>query len=242
MRFIALFVLLLIAIGAFFVIWQNRLPDMAANHLSKKLQVAVSIDAIDLSSSEITIKNIEIGNPHGYHLPRAFSAETITLFAPLSRYLSKHLLIEEIVVDNIYLGLEFNSPQTTEGNWTKMLSHFEKSAHLDRKGPKQPSALIKKIVFTNIQTDLVFLNKATTQNLKVIDRIELTNISTEGGFPLDQVMGSILGQMVKEIYIRENIKAFLEIIKPSDESWDSFTKPFKDLFNALPSRKNKNTA
>src|SRR5690348_11093127 len=78
-----------------FVFW-SRLPDMASDNLSKKLKVAVEIDNFGLSWGKISAKNIQIGNPPGSLLTRAFACKEIDLLAPFANYLKKRIIIDEI--------------------------------------------------------------------------------------------------------------------------------------------------
>ncbi|NGX48412.1 MAG: hypothetical protein K1000chlam3_01805, partial [Chlamydiae bacterium] len=106
------------------------------------------------------------------------------------------------------------------------------SAKLDEKD--EHKVLIKKLVFLNIRTDLLFRqNGKGVRRLPTIARIELTNISTEGGLPMDQLASSILGQMLKQVFIQQNVNNMLKgILKTPSNAIDTFLKPFKGIFNA----------
>ncbi len=235
MRLSAIIILILIAFVVLFFLGLSRVPDMLANNLSKKLGVSVSIDSMSFRPSKIEVKKIEIGNPRGYSLPKAFSAEEIEIKAPITNYFKEEIVIDQVDVDNIYLGLEFDTTTEAKGNWSRILQHFQKEAHLDEmKGKK---ILIKKMVFTNIHTELLFRSEGgKVQKLPMIKRIELTNISTQGGFPTDQLMGSVLGQMLKEVFIQQNLNNALRglLFDSPGKAVDNFLSPFKGLFNAVP--------
>src|SRR5882724_8183763 len=110
-------VAILAAVVVGFVFW-SRLPDMVSNNLSKKLKVAVEIDSFGLSWGKIDAENIQIGNPPGSLLARAFTCKEIDVLAPFTNYLKKRIIIDEIDLKDIYLGLEFDSASGTSGNWT----------------------------------------------------------------------------------------------------------------------------
>jgi len=236
MRVLSIFIIIIVAIIVLFFLGWSRVPDMLANNLSKKLGVAVSIDAIGLRPSKIDVDKLEIGNPRGYTLPKAFSAQEIDLYASLTNYFREEVVVEEIDVRDIYLGLEFDSSSGTSGNWTQILSNYQKSAKLEETGKGVRKVLIKKLILTNIQTDLLFRKEGgKIKRLPTIKRIELTNISTEGGFPTDQLMSSILGQMLKEVFIQQNLNSMLQgILQTPGNAIDTFLKPFKGIFNAVP--------
>lgn len=234
MRFLSFLVLIIVALVVVFFVVKSRVPDMMANNLSKKLGVSVSIDSIDFGMRKIEIDHVEIGNPRGYSLPKAFSAEEIELHAPITEYFKEDLVIDLIEVDNIYLGIEFDSTKGTEGNWKTIMRNFQQNAGLDKKDDRE--ILVKTIVFKNIETDLLFRDQGgNPRRLPKIGRIELHNISTEGGIPTDQLMGTILAQMIKEVFIQQNMGNLLqEVIQSPGGAVDSLLQPFKGLFNAAP--------
>ncbi|NGX37720.1 MAG: hypothetical protein K1000chlam2_00882 [Chlamydiae bacterium] len=243
MRGFTIFIIIIVALIVLFFLGWSRIPDMLANNLSKKLGVTVSIDSMDLRPSRIDINQIEIGNIKGYSLPKSFSAKQIEIHAPLTTYLTDHIVIEEVDVEDIYLGLEFDSPTSTDGNWTKIMKNYEQSADLNKEGGK--TVLIKKLVFTNIRTELLFKGDGgSIRKLPVIKRIELTNISSEGGFPTDQLMSSILGQMLKEVFTQQNLNNMIKgiLFDSPGKAVDKALKPFEGIFNAVPIEENEYSA
>jgi len=235
MRASVIFIIIILILVILFFLGWARIPDMIANNLSSKLKVAVSIDKMGFRPSKIDVDQLEIGNPRGYSLPKAFSAKEIDLYAPLTHYFKEEVVVDEIDVRDVYLGLEFDSPSSTDGNWTKIMSNFGESAHLEESGKGVRKVFIKKIVFSNIDTDLLFRSSGNIQKLPRINRIELTNISTEGGFPTDQLMATILGQMLREVFLQHRLNNMLEgILNTPGDAIDTFLKPFKGVFNATP--------
>jgi uncharacterized protein involved in outer membrane biogenesis len=193
----------------FFIIWA-RVPDMLADTLSKKTKVAVQIDEMKLSWGEIDILKLQMGNPKGSLLSKAFSAETIAIQATIPTYFQNDVVIDEIVIDQIYLGLEFNSATSAKGNWTKIMSNVQSSVQ-EATSESTRTVLIRKLVLTNISVDVVYRQgDQKIKRLRTIPRIELYNISSQGGFPIDQLMNSVLGQMLKSVFIKENLKNMLE--------------------------------
>ena len=233
MRGLSVIFVILIAIAILFFIGKSRVPDMLSGNLSKKLGVPVSIESINFGISDIEIENIEIGNPSGYSLPKAFSADEIEISAPVTELLKEHIVIDQIEVDNIYLGIEFDTKTSTSGNWTKIFSSFQKRANLNKTTGKE--VLIKKLIFKNIRSEIFFRDGSSTKELPIIQRIELTNISTQGGIPTDQLMGTVLAQMLREVFIQQNINNMLKgiFIDTPGKAVDKFLKPFKGFFNAV---------
>ena len=219
-----------------FFIAKSRLPDMIASRLSKTLQVKVQIGDMDFSLNKIQIDNLEIGNPRGYQLQHAFTAQEIDIHAPLTGYLHKDIVIDEIDVNNVYLGLEFASPKGTTGNWTTIMNNAQNAQTQSSQSTTDKTVLIKRLVLNNINADLLYQSEGNVRHLPTIPQIVLVNISSKGGNLMDQLMNSALGEMLKEIFIKENLKDALDTIFqniPGSNPIQDALQPLKGLFNAL---------
>ncbi len=236
--FIGLVVIVVLGVVILLFVAKTQLPDMVASNLSRKLQVPVQVGDIDFSFNRIEVDKLEIENPKGYRLPIAFSADTITVKAPLTEYMRQHIEIEEINISNVYLGFEFESATSTDGNWTAIISHAQAAAEKGsaKEAKDKKTVLIRRIVLNNIQTDLFYRhNDGRVKHLPVIDRIELYDISSEGGSALDQIMNSALGEMLKGVFIKQNLKDLLDkVLQPGNNALKDALAPIKGLFNALP--------
>ncbi len=228
-------VAVLAAVVVGFVFW-SRMPDMVANNLSKKLSVSVSIDDMTLSWGQIGIEKVVVGNPPSAILSKAFSCRQIDVHAPFTRYLDQQIVIDEIDLTDVYLGLEFKSASGTDGNWTQIMANLKRHMEMEPKAKKssERSVLIRRLVLTNIDVDVVYRKEGgKVQKLPRINRIELTNVSSEGGLPMDQVMNSVLGQMLKSVFEKQNIKNMLQnLLDQPGGGVQKYLQPFKGLFNA----------
>jgi uncharacterized protein involved in outer membrane biogenesis len=229
--------IILAAIVIAFIGW-SRVPDIIANNLSKKLKVSVEINDISIGWGKFEIDRVTIGNPPGTILSKAFSCSSIGIHAPFTNYLDQQVIIDEIDVNDVYLGLEFDSATGTQGNWTRIMGNLEsttgqasKGKKKEESGPKR-SVLIRRLVLTNIDVDVVYRKEGgKIQRLKRIDRIELTNVSSEGGLPMDQVMSSVLGQMLKSVFEKQNLKNMLQNFLQQQSGLQKYIEPFKGFFN-----------
>lgn len=234
MKFWAWILAIIVCAVILLIIVKSRIPDMVTNNLSKKLKVAVSIDSMDFLPTAIQVNKMVIANPSGYgYLPKAFSSEEIRINAPLTRYLATNIVIDEIDVNDIYLGLEFDSAKSTNGNWTVLMSNYQKEAKFNELSSEQKkrTVFIKKLLLRNISVELIFLKDGTkVKRLPKIDQIELENISSEGGLPMDQLMNSVLGNMLKSVFTKENLQNMLKDLFNPEKTIDKVIKPFKGLF------------
>lgn len=254
-------IILLAAAIVGFIFW-SRVPDVLANNLSKKLKVSVEIDNMGLGWGQIDVKKIQIGNPPGSILAKAFSCNEVNVMAPFTRYLHRDVVIDEIDVNDVYLGLEFDSASGTSGNWTTIMGNLksttesnpEKTRHRKKRQEEQPqvsadqppsrTVLIHRLVLTNIDVDVVYRKEGgKVKKLPRIPRIELTEISSEGGFPLDQIMNSVLGEMLKQVFLKQNLKNMLQdFLNNPTSPIQKYLGPFKGLLNAAPSSKEEEDA
>lgn len=230
---IILVILVGVVIG--YIFW-FRLPDTIASHLSHSMRVPVSIEALNAHWNEIDILNIQVSNPPKSVLNRAFSCQTLKVQAPFTNYIKNRVIIDEISLDAVYLSLEFNSATTTSGNWTTLMSNLQSSTTSTPSTSSNRSLLIRKLVITNLDVDVVYRKEGSkVRHLPRIPRLELVNISSEGGMPMDQLMHSVLGEMLKEVFIKQNLNNMLqELIKP-DGLLKDYIKPFKLFFVPIQS-------
>jgi uncharacterized protein involved in outer membrane biogenesis len=234
-----LIVLIILAAAIVGFIFWSRVPDMLANNLSKKMKVSVTIDSMGLGLGSIDLHKIDIGNPPKSILSKAFSCNEIDVKAPLTRYLSKNIVIDEIDLKDVYLGLEFDSPSSTKGNWTRIMSNMKSTSSMEKKTDR--TVLIHKIVLTNTNVDVVYKKDGgQIKKLPTIDRMELTEISSEGGVPMDQITNSVLGEMLKQVFIKENLKNMMQDLLQPNSPVQKFLAPFKGLFGDAEDEINTN--
>ncbi len=240
-----LIILCILAAGIVFFVVKSRLPDMIANKLSKTLQVPVEIGDMNFSFNTIKIDNLEIGNPRGYKLEHAFTVQEIVVHAPLLGYMSNDIVIDEIDLNNVYIGLEFESPKGTSGNWTTIMTNTQSAQDKSSQTASEKTVLIKRLVLNNINADLLYQSDGKVRHLPTIPQIVLLNISSKGGDLMDQLMNSALGEMLKEIFLKENLKDIMDQIFqqiPGGNPVQQVLKPFKGLFNSVDRKEESSLA
>ncbi len=221
--------LILLLIGGV-IAWQMA-PKLIGSALSKKLQVEVTINDIALSSDAVTVKKVDIANPSGSVLPKAFTVDTIKVDAPLNNYTKDSIVIDEISLNNVYISLEFATAKAMAGNWAKIVQNMEKTSSEEPKEDskkeqkKQTSVLIKKLILTDVNVDIVNgLLGTSVQKLQPIKRIEFDNISSDSGIPMDQIIMLILKETLKQ----GNASNLLEKLIPSPSGLlEKVILPFK---------------
>jgi len=232
MKFFITFIFIVLGLAALFFFGWSKLPDFLAEHLEKKLKVPVEIDNIDVSSRAINIEKFEIKNPSGSILRKAFSAEEIAINTPLMRYFDQHIVIDEVLIQNVYLGLEFEAKGSSKGNWTTIMGNLKASSPPPEKDKTPRTVLIKKLILTDIHPDLAYRQTGKVQKLPPISHLEFTNVTSEGGIPTDQISNAIFNEMLRSVFQKENLQNMLEsILDQKQGTLEKLVEPFKNLLN-----------
>jgi hypothetical protein len=228
---VGIIVLVLIGLVVTFFIVRSGLSANMARKMQSQLGVPVTVGSVQIGYSAVEIDKLTIGNPNGSILPKALSTNNIAITTPVTQYFKRDIVIEEITVSDIYLGLEFDSPSGTSGNWTQIMNNYENAPQPASESTR--TVHIKRLVLNNISVDVVYRsNGKKIKRLRTIPQIVLTDISSTGGVPMHQIMESVLGQMLESVFMKENLKNMLnDIIKnPPKTAQDLLKLPFKGLF------------
>ncbi|MCP5506351.1 MAG: hypothetical protein H7A38_05665 [Chlamydiales bacterium] len=235
---IIIFGLIIILVLACILIW-NMLPSIVSHKLSKHAGVSVTISDIRVGSDHLKIDGIRVGNPEGYSkTPRALSVSYFYVGAPFTRFFDDQIVINEMKMDDVYIGLEFDSPSSKSGNWTTIMNNMSKSTSDDKeeakKKGKSTSVLIKKLVITDLQIELAYKTGGkANKKLRPIDRLELTNISSEGGIPTAQIMNIIMQETLRSIFSKEGLQNMLDGVLNPNNSGGGVMNTLKGLFSDL---------
>ncbi len=235
---IIIFGIIVVLILGGILVW-NMLPTIVSHKLSKQAGVSITIGSIRASPSTVRVDMIHVGNPPEYaKTPSAFSVKELGIDVPLTRFFYDNIVIEEMTMDDVYVGLEFDSPKSKNGNWTTIMNTMSKSTSDEKdkakKTGKSTAVLIKKLIITDLKIELAYKTGGkTNRNLRPIDRIELTNISSEGGIPTSQIMNIVMQETLRNIFSKEGLQNMLEgVLDPSD-SGKSVMDSLKGLFSGI---------
>ena len=186
-----LLAIILVIAGLGYLAYLNS-STILAEIISKKTMTLVSIEDVIWEKDSFTIDDIMIANPKQARLPAAMRVKKIKVDAPYKQYLENPILINQIHLDSVYVNIQIYNKDQTEGNWQTLMGNMA----VDHKSPLsiERSALIKKLILTNIQIDLI-LSDGKLHHLSPIERL------VAGGFA-----GMIASSMV---YPLEVVKTML---------------------------------
>lgn len=167
----------------------------------------VSIKDVIWKKDSFTIDDIMIANPKPARLPAAMRVKSIKVDAPYKQYFEDPILINQIHLDSVYVNIQIYNKDQTEGNWQTLMGNMT----VDHKSPLsvERSALIKKLILTNIQIDLI-LSDGKLHHLSPIERLEFENISSDKGIPTQEISEIIVQKMMQSIFLQKGLKSIIE--------------------------------
>lgn len=177
--------------------------------------VPVKINDIDVGSKAVIVDRIEISNAQGSALPKAFSAETITIGAPLMGYLKDEIVIDEMLIDNVYISLEAFSPTNPYGNWTKILGNLQNGKNAKPAKDEKPGkkVVIKKLRISKINVD--FAAGPAVKHLPEIAVIELSNISSD-----ESIAKTVLQLILRQVLTKKGLSALSGVVPAPGNTWE----------------------
>ena len=205
------------------ILAKTTLPILASNKLTKMTGVPVTIKNMSFSPSKVTANKIHISNPSEYDkVSQALSVKILTLQAPLTNFIKSHIVIEEIVLDNAHMGLQFNSPKNPQGNWTIIVNNVSKyiAANPNKAKDKDSTISIKKFIIKNLQIELAYTKGGKSNHmLQPIPQITLSNLQSQGSLPLGQILNIVIQETLRNVLPKEGLQNMLEgILQPKEKS------------------------
>lgn len=192
--------------------------NIAASYLSSKLKTKVSIDKMSVSSTRLSISGFNIKNPTK-GLKNAFSAKELDVQYTFKALKEDPAVVEEIYIDNAYLGVVCANALCSNNNWTEIMHSMEKK----KTSKKNNNFLIKRLIIRDLDVEIIGLGlKPNSKDKLHFSHMEFNNISSEEGFPTQQLVLEIF----KSAGLNNYLKGFLE----GKTGIEKFIDPFKGLF------------
>jgi hypothetical protein len=218
--------LFLVGLMALYLLW-NTVPTRISKTLSEALKTTVFIGNARFSPNVINFDKISINSIKNSKLPQAFTCENLGLHNFFTNYFHSDIEIDLIELNDVYLGLEFDSPNSATGNWSRLMDNLQNST-TNRTSKSSKSVTIKKLVIKNIKCQIVYLDRNSKPiDLKTIPYLEFTDISSSEGFPIEQLSNSVLGKMLKKVFVDQNLKDMLGDWTQPKQQIQKLIKPFK---------------
>lgn len=197
-------ILIVGVVVASIVVWVNR-ANIAAHYISRHLNVPVSLNALEISKEEAHLEHLWIGNPPHSKTQTSFAAETIDIDGTLPGILGDPLIIDEIYMENIFVGIEYYGSSKEATNWSYILESDPS------KGKSGKDYLIRTLIMENLTVEITQAD-GKFKRYPTIQRLELKNISSETGFPVEEIEKAIFDLMMQDLIQRLNLDQLLKSI------------------------------
>ncbi len=145
---------------------------------SSVLGVKVDVESVDVNlGGSAQLNGFAVGNPPNYKQPHVLTAGMIRVVLNPSESTTSKLVVEEVLLDDVDV---FFIAKDGKNNVSQITDGLQSSGGESSKGGESMEIVIKKIVLTKLQAH-ASLDDSPGDALAMIERIELTNISTKGG-------------------------------------------------------------
>ena len=176
-------------LGAF--AWVSR-ASVAAQLLARQLGVPVTIHSLEVYSQGADISRLWIGNPPDSHTSTSFSAESFQVRTTLPQLMADPLVIDEIVVSDIFIELEYYDSSKKKSNWATILGEPSKRAATPSR-----DYLIRTLRLEKMNIEVTHANGS--KQTYTLPRMEFHNISSETGFPIGEIEKAIFQQVLQNL-------------------------------------------
>lgn len=179
------------------ITWTNR-ENILAHFMERQLRVPVSIRSLDIRTSSAEITRMWVGNfPHS-QTSTSLAAESLLLQTKLDQFFANPVAIEEIDIDNVFVGIEFYDEKGEDSNWSRILQKNQKKG-------KPRDYLIRTLVLNNVTVETTEAD-GKVKRYPAIKQMEFHNITSESGFPIDEIEKAIFDLMMQDIFKKLQIE------------------------------------
>lgn len=205
--FIALFVLVVIAIGAG-VYYIDSIAKKAIEYGgTEALGVTTSLDSIDIAflDGRTSMQNLSIANPEGFELQKLMQLGKGTLAINLQSLTQDTIVIPEISFSDLTLNIE---QKDRSSNIKSLMDSM--AAKKIRKTPQEPSQdksaaqgakqfIIERVVLNNIKVNarVTAMNNLLTETSVTIPSIQLRDIGkSSDGLPMEAIIRELVNAIL----------------------------------------------
>ena len=199
-------IIIILAAGASYVAYLNS-ALILARIIFHKTMTPVTIENVDFNPQSFVIGGLLIANPKEAQLPTALKVQKITVDAPYKNYIKDPIVINQVLMNNIYLNIQLYTKDQTKGNWQTIMENM--AVDHDSLFSIEREAIIKKLILTNIKIDLI-LSDGKVYHLSPIQRLEFDNITSDKGIPTQEISEIIVQKMMQQIFLEKGLKSILD--------------------------------
>lgn len=220
-------------------LYSMYLQDVLGYRLSQRFGTEVTLSKVAVAGGLLIFKNLVVHNPpdSATLVPTALDVDAVTLRIPRWwMFFTEHVVFEEVTVHGMSLGLVFDSPSSTEGNWSHLFKYLKSTT------PPRPKKKlsIRKLILKDIRVDLCYKTDRKVRNLTPIPEVILWDISSEGKGVVTQLFNSALGSALQQVFVEENLKQFMDGLFEGPAPFKVLLRPPTPFFSfsESPSKEN----
>ena len=137
-----------------------------------------------------------------------------------------NLLFNRILIEKIYLGIEFYNQNRTRGNWVTLMNCLGTDDHDSKEGNY---SIIRELILRDLQIELL-LAGSRPNYLSPVNEIRLTNIRSDDGRIAQELTKIIIQKMMEQVFILKGIKTILDlpgnVLDTTQGLFETFMLPF----------------
>jgi len=188
--------IVLIVLAGIIFIWLIKAPVMSS-YISNKMKVPVSINAVSMWPDQTVLRGFKIDNPSGFKMREALKAKRIQIDYNWKRLVGNPSVINQITMENVYLGVDCSNPTCSSNNWTAI------GAGMPKEGKRSHEVLIHRLVLNDFTVEIRGLGLLGSPTTKHFDRMEFNEIDSKTGFPTKELVNKIFKGAGLQQYIQD---------------------------------------
>ena len=181
-----------LVVGSLSLVWLVKVP-LLSYCFSKDLRLPILMEWISVWPTETEILNFSVKNPQGFEGDVAFKANNVKIDYQVKPLLGDPSVIDAIVLDAVFLSVEFVPAGGKVNNWTVISNGMPKKSNFR---PVQ----IRNLIVTNLSVEIQGLGSQTIT--KHVPQISLQNLSSQHGFPTEALIQKVFGSAGLSQYIQ----------------------------------------
>ena len=171
------------------------------------MNVQVTLGSLDIDREGASLGLFWMGNPKGSKTKTSFAAAHSRIDSNLDKIFSNPIVIDQIEIDHIFVGIEFYDEKGTKSNWDLILQKEDSSQ-------TSTDYLIKTLILKDLTVEVTQSN-GRIKRYPTLARMEFHNISSQSGFPVDEIQKAIFQLMLKNLFQSLPIDQLLKSYAPS---------------------------
>lgn len=185
--------------------------SILAFELGKQFKVPVAIASMTIGPQSIVLDQFIVSNPPPIRVPPfAIRILRSKFKAPFWRYFQKHILIHQILLQDLHLSVVFTDPDNKQGNWTTLQNNL--NAPPNAKAPDDGTIEVEEIRIQGLYVELQLYGKDPIKLDRINRDIVIKNVSSKRGIPTEEISSIVIEQLMNQLGLLYGIENMLESV------------------------------